>query len=172
MGICASVGVGGVTKRSVSVKFLLGVCMCVHVWNVWLEHFCINQVSVSIKRTTEISFLTVYVHFVYLRYMRTFKVNFESKVWHREGVLQAFGSHSGLGNASVAWLIDKEPAWESVEFFTAIETCDAFDAMKNIYSLVQWNWFSGMTGCTWISRIQWCQRTNFTAPGCIHSLNK
>ena len=32
MGICATVGVRGVTKRSVSVsvKILLGVCMCVH----------------------------------------------------------------------------------------------------------------------------------------------
>ena len=35
-----------------------------------------------------------------------------------------------------------------------------------IYSLVQWNWFSGVTGCTWNSCIQWRQRTNFTAPGC------
>ena len=34
------------------------------------------------------------------------------------------------------------------------------------YSLVQWNWFSGITGCTWNSCIQWRQRTNFTALGC------
>ena len=34
------------------------------------------------------------------------------------------------------------------------------------YSLVQWNWFSDVTGCTWISCIQWRQRTHFTAPGC------
>ena len=35
------------------------------------------------------------------------------------------------------------------------------------YSLVQWNWFSDITGCTWISWVRWCQRTNFTAPGCM-----
>ena len=34
------------------------------------------------------------------------------------------------------------------------------------YILVQWTWFSGVTGCTWISCIRWRQRTNFTAPGC------
>ena len=32
------------------------------------------------------------------------------------------------------------------------------------YSLVQWNWFSGITECTCI---QWRQRTNFIAPGCM-----
>ena len=31
------------------------------------------------------------------------------------------------------------------------------------YSLVQWNWFSAVTGCTWLTCIQ---RINFTAPGC------
>ena len=36
-----------------------------------------------------------------------------------------------------------------------------------MYSLVQWNWFSDVTGCTWVTCIQWCQRTNFIAPGCI-----
>ena len=36
------------------------------------------------------------------------------------------------------------------------------------YSLVQWNWFSGVTGSTWITCIQWGQRANFTAPGCGH----
>ena len=35
------------------------------------------------------------------------------------------------------------------------------------YSLVQWNWFSAVTGCTWVTCIQWCQRTNSTSPGCI-----
>ena len=39
-------------------------------------------------------------------------------------------------------------------------------AYSRMYSLVQWNWFSDVTGCTWISSIQWRQRTNFTAPGC------
>ena len=34
-----------------------------------------------------------------------------------------------------------------------------------LYSPVQWNWFSGVTGCTWISCIPWRQRTNFTTPG-------
>ena len=38
---------------------------------------------------------------------------------------------------------------------------------KIMYSLVQWNWFSDDTVCTWISCIQWRQRTNFTAPGCM-----
>ena len=33
-------------------------------------------------------------------------------------------------------------------------------------SLGQWNWFSDVTGGTWISYIQWRKRTNFTAPGC------
>ena len=36
-----------------------------------------------------------------------------------------------------------------------------------VYSLVQWNWFSDVTGCTWVTCIQWRQRTNFTAPSCI-----
>ena len=31
---------------------------------------------------------------------------------------------------------------------------------EKVYSLVQWNWFSDVTGCTWISYIQWRQRTN------------
>ena len=34
------------------------------------------------------------------------------------------------------------------------------------YSLVQWNWFSDVTGRTWGTYTQWRQRTNFTAPGC------
>ena len=34
------------------------------------------------------------------------------------------------------------------------------------YSLVQWNWFSDVTWCTWVACIQWRLRTNFTAPGC------
>ena len=39
-------------------------------------------------------------------------------------------------------------------------------AVGDKYSLVQWNWFSDITGCTWVTCIQWRQRTNFTAPGC------
>ena len=39
-------------------------------------------------------------------------------------------------------------------------------------SLVQWNWFFDVTECTWVSCIQWCQRTNFTAPGCIYKKKK
>ena len=37
-----------------------------------------------------------------------------------------------------------------------------------MYSLVQWNWLSAaaVTGCTWVTCIQWRQRTDFTAPGC------
>ena len=31
-----------------------------------------------------------------------------------------------------------------------------------VYSLVQWNWFSMVTGCTWVTCIQWRQRANFT----------
>ena len=38
--------------------------------------------------------------------------------------------------------------------------------LLTFYSRVQWNWFSDISGCTWISYIRWCQRTNFTAPGC------
>ena len=34
------------------------------------------------------------------------------------------------------------------------------------YSLVQWNWFSDVTGCFWATLIQWGLRTNFTVPGC------
>ena len=36
-----------------------------------------------------------------------------------------------------------------------------------MYSLVQWNWFIGVTGCTWVTSVRWRQRTNFTAPGCM-----
>ena len=35
-----------------------------------------------------------------------------------------------------------------------------------VYSLVQWNCFSDVTGCIKFRCIQWHQRTNFTAPGC------
>ena len=31
---------------------------------------------------------------------------------------------------------------------------------------VQWSWFSDVTGCVKLRCIQWCQRINFTAPGC------
>ena len=41
-----------------------------------------------------------------------------------------------------------------------------------MYSLVQWNWFSDVTGCTWVTCIQWRQRTNFTAPGCTGTLKE
>ena len=37
-----------------------------------------------------------------------------------------------------------------------------------MYSLEQWNWFSDVTGCTWVTCIQWRQRTSFTAPGCTY----
>ena len=33
------------------------------------------------------------------------------------------------------------------------------------YSLVQWIWFSVVTGCTWVTCMQRRQRTNFIAPG-------
>ena len=32
--------------------------------------------------------------------------------------------------------------------------------------MVQWNWSSAVTGCTWVTCIPWRQRTNFTAPSC------
>ena len=38
--------------------------------------------------------------------------------------------------------------------------------VSDTYSLVQWNWICDVTGCTRVTRIQWCQSTNFTAPGC------
>ena len=38
-----------------------------------------------------------------------------------------------------------------------------------LYSLVQWNWLSDITGCMKFRCIQWCQRTNFTAPGCNYT---
>ena len=41
---------------------------------------------------------------------------------------------------------------------------------SRMYSLVQRNWLSDVTGCTWVTCIQWRQRTNFTAPGCIMCL--
>ena len=34
------------------------------------------------------------------------------------------------------------------------------------YSLVQWNWFSDVTACTWLTCNKWRQRAIFTAPGC------
>ena len=40
------------------------------------------------------------------------------------------------------------------------------------YSLVQWNWFSDVTWCTWATCIQWRQRTNFTAPDCTYEVLK
>ena len=36
------------------------------------------------------------------------------------------------------------------------------------YSLVQWNWFSDVTGCMKFRCIQCRQRTNFTAQGCMN----
>ena len=45
--------------------------------------------------------------------------------------------------------------------------CVCVRACVCVYSSVQWKWFSGVTGCTWMSCFQWCQRTNFTAPGCV-----
>ena len=43
---------------------------------------------------------------------------------------------------------------------------DRFQAAEVKYSLVQWNWFSDITGCMTFRCIQWRQRTNFTAPSC------
>ena len=37
-----------------------------------------------------------------------------------------------------------------------------------LYSLVQWNCFSTVIGCTWVTCFHWRQRSNFTAPGCKH----
>ena len=39
-------------------------------------------------------------------------------------------------------------------------------ALSCKYRMVQWDWFSEVTGCTWVTCIQWRQRTNFTAIGC------
>ena len=36
-----------------------------------------------------------------------------------------------------------------------------------LYSLVQWNWFSDVTGCMKLRCIHWRQRTDYTAPGCV-----
>ena len=44
--------------------------------------------------------------------------------------------------------------------------------MSSMYSLVQWNWFSDITECTWVTCIHWRQRTNFTAPGCMLKTEK
>ena len=35
-----------------------------------------------------------------------------------------------------------------------------------IYSVVQWNWFSVVTGCTWVACISDVREPIFTAPGC------
>ena len=44
------------------------------------------------------------------------------------------------------------------------------DATPSLYSLVQWNWFSDVTGCMHEIKVhhrQWRQRTHFTAPDCM-----
>ena len=46
-----------------------------------------------------------------------------------------------------------------------VKTLNCIRGSTAAYSLVQWNWFSDVTGCTWVTCIQWRQRTNFTAPG-------
>ena len=43
-----------------------------------------------------------------------------------------------------------------------------FEIMKNMH-LFERHWFSDVTGCAWATCIQWRQRTNFTAPGCMPS---
>ena len=46
------------------------------------------------------------------------------------------------------------------------------EAKMYMYSLVQWTWFSDVSECSWITCIQWRQRTNFTTPGCILIVHK
>ena len=54
---------------------------------------------------------------------------------------------------SMVWLVHKDPP----------------HTPYTLYSLLQWNWFSDVTGCMLLRCIQWPQRTNFTAPGCTHA---
>ena len=57
-----------------------------------------------------------------------------------------------------------------LQFLTRILKQNIFNDQsetKKMYCLVQWNWFSDVTGCTWVTCIKWRQRTDFTAPCCI-----
>ena len=57
--------------------------------------------------------------------------------------------------------------WKAVRILNGVEHYFAGRGLLyREYILVQWNWFSGVTGCTWIPCIQWHRRTNFAAPGC------
>ena len=57
---------------------------------------------------------------------------------------------------------EHNPAYIEMWFLTKPSLCQ----LRVKYSLVQWNWSSGITWCTWIPCIQWRRRTSFTAPGC------
>ena len=54
---------------------------------------------------------------------------------------------------------------EGPRFFTLVQPWRT--SISSVYSLVQWNWFSEVTGCPWSTFLKWHQKTNFTAPGCM-----
>ena len=66
-----------------------------------------------------------------------------------------------------------KPFWLATQLYpqndwTGRQFCEDNDvcAQVPLCSLVEWNWLSDVTGCTWITCIRWFQRAHFTAPGC------
>ena len=95
-------------------------------------------------------------------------------------ILWAFGTFSVPHTSTLLTVIDQATvallcgSWtDKMRLFTTYpdQLQSVYPALplheRVVYSLVQWNWFSVVTGCTWVTCIQWRQRTNFTAPGCI-----
>ena len=80
-------------------------------------------------------------------------------------------------SASTAWCVLRSH-WNHVTQVHAVTSQYQFHCPKLYFtsvvgpstgcahSLVQWNWFSDVTGCTWVTCIKWRQKTDFTARCC------
>ena len=75
-----------------------------------------------------------------------------------------FGLHLFLSITIISCMHKGVLHLEATHTLTNVQNSYQYQSPR-MYSLMQWNWFSGVTGCTWISCIQWRQSTNLTASG-------
>ena len=87
----------------------------------------------------------------------TWKHKMKGRVWRRAFAICPFGFHK-LSNV-YALLYNFESIFRSTWSLSLF-------SLHSMCSLVQWNWFSDVTGCMQQLQLQWRRWANFTAPGC------
>ena len=104
--------------------------------------------------------------FILLRLLFVFRFGFGAFLLSPTSMIRKLRALLPRGTST--WSNTEERHWQAKETIKKVrfELEASLSLSTFMYSLVQWNWFSDVAGCTWLTCIQWHQRTNFTAPFC------